>query len=179
MFAVINVLSSTGILWKKNGSHASTISLCYTRSTTNQQWVSIIHWMVLICKQKKKRKLTHNDCCLLFLESQVNKNGCRVVVRQAPLVNDSTINRMVVLKPKHMHRFSCLLQRKVSLICVMYYILNIKQTLLWFAAFAKLPVGSCDVTIAFFATVTGVGRSTYAVQWGNDANIANLQVYYP
>ena len=120
MFAVINVLSSTGILWKKNGSHASTISLCYTRSTTNQQWVSIIHWMVLICKQKKKRKLTHNDCCLLFLESQVNKNGCRVVVRQAPLVNDSTINRMVVLKPKHMHRFSCLLQRKVSFICVCY-----------------------------------------------------------
>jgi len=86
-------------------------------------------------------------------------NGCVKTKAHAPFFLSS---------PKKGEFYLCLL-----------YILNIKQTLLWLAAFAKLPVGSCDVTIAFFATVTGVGRSTYAVQWGNDANIANLQVYYP
>merc|ERR1712000_756548 len=42
--------------------------------------------------------------------------------------------------------------------------------------YGKLPVASCDMTIAFFATVSRKGTSTYAVRWGNlDVNRAGLQ----
>jgi hypothetical protein len=43
--------------------------------------------------------------------------------------------------------------------------------------FGKLPVASCDLTIAFFATVTQVGNAgAFAVRWGDlDRNRAGLQ----